>query len=93
MFIVYGVDLTNTKRASSFFAQLKERISLEASNIAEKIELDKLPTFMLVGEDIDVTHTIISIIHGDIGVDELEHKLLEQYELLINLSSSIWDAT
>ncbi|XP_070070795.1 FAS-associated factor 1-like [Drosophila takahashii] len=85
-FIVYGVDLTKKTPAVEFFGRLKSLISLEASSMAEGIVLDKLPAFMLVSQDIGDTHPLVSVIHGDVGVDELEHELLEQFELRINLA-------
>ncbi|XP_017109015.2 FAS-associated factor 1-like [Drosophila bipectinata] len=86
LFIVYGWDLTKeTKGESHFFNELKDVISPNACTTAENMCLDKLPAFLMVRKEVATKRTFISVVHGDLGVEELQTRLLEQYELLTGL--------
>lgn len=85
LFIVYGWDLTQESKGSYFFRQLQSVISPKAAKAAEDMCLDKLPAFMLVSKEAAGNRAYLSVVHGDVGVDELQMRLQEQYDLMIAL--------
>ncbi|EDV40593.1 uncharacterized protein Dana_GF23849 [Drosophila ananassae] len=85
LFIVYGWDLTKESKGSYFFRQLESVISPKAAQAAEDMCLDKLPAFMFVSKEAEGNRANLSVLHGDVGVDELRTRLQEQYDLMIGL--------
>ncbi|KAH8283575.1 hypothetical protein KR018_007660, partial [Drosophila ironensis] len=82
-FVLYGWDLTYESNKDMFLSSLTACISSNASLQARNIRLDKLPAIMLVGKSRELGSScqVLSVIHGNIGVDDLLTRLIETCEM------------
>ncbi|XP_016968217.1 FAS-associated factor 1 isoform X1 [Drosophila biarmipes] len=82
-FVLYGWDMTYESNKDMFLSSLTACISSNASLTARNIKLDKLPAIMLVGKSRQLGSNceVLSVIHGNIGLDDLLTRLIETCEM------------
>ncbi|XP_030386055.1 FAS-associated factor 1 isoform X2 [Scaptodrosophila lebanonensis] len=83
-FVLYGWDLTYESNKDMFLSSLTACIGSTASLTARNIKLDKLPAIMLIGKSRMTGRTsceVLSVIHGNIGLDDLLARLIETCEM------------
>ncbi|KAH8347984.1 hypothetical protein KR084_002913, partial [Drosophila pseudotakahashii] len=82
-FVLYGWDMTYESNKDMFLSSLTACISSNASLTARNIKLDKLPAIMLVGKSRQLGSNceVLSVIHGNIGLDDLLTRLIETSEM------------
>ncbi|XP_017835852.1 FAS-associated factor 1 isoform X2 [Drosophila busckii] len=79
-FVLYGWDMTYESNKDMFLSSLTACINSNASLTARNIKLDKLPAIMLVGKSRLMgrqTCEVLSVIHGNIGLGDLQSRLIE----------------
>ncbi|XP_023307578.2 FAS-associated factor 1 [Lucilia cuprina] len=83
-FIVYGWDLTHESNKHLFLSSVTGCISNTASMTVRNISIDKLPSILVIGKSRLSGRTsceILSVIHGNVGLDDLLSRLLESVEM------------
>ncbi|XP_043645674.1 FAS-associated factor 1 isoform X2 [Drosophila teissieri] len=82
-FVLFGWDMTYESNKDMFLSSLTACISSNASLTARNIKLDKLPAIMLVGKSRQLGSNceVLSVIHGNIGLDDLLTRLIETCEM------------
>ncbi|EDW48065.1 GM20096 [Drosophila sechellia] len=82
-FVLYGWDMAYESNKDMFLSSLTACVSSNASLTARNIKLDKLPAIMLVGKSRQLGSNceVLSVIHGNIGLDDLLSRLIETCEM------------
>uniref|UniRef100_A0A1B0FPV9 UBX domain-containing protein n=1 Tax=Glossina morsitans morsitans TaxID=37546 RepID=A0A1B0FPV9_GLOMM len=83
-FIVYGWDLTHESNKHLLLSSVTGCISNTASLTVRNISIDKLPSILIIGKSRLSGRTsceVLSVIHGNVGLDDLMSRLLESVEM------------
>lgn len=78
-FLLYGWDLTFESNKNLFLSSLNAFVGPSASISVRNIPVDKLPAIMIIGK-YRSSMDVISVINGNIGVDDLLSRLMEAAE-------------
>lgn len=79
-FILYGWDLTYESNKNLFLSSISACVSVTASITVRNIPVDRLPAILIIAKTRS-TCEVLSVIHGNVGVDDLLSRLMETVEL------------
>ena len=79
-FVLYGWDLTYESNKNLLFSSLSACAGMTASLAARNIPLMRLPAILVIGKSRS-TCEVLSVIHGNVSVDELLNKLMDTLKL------------
>ncbi|XP_063697658.1 FAS-associated factor 1 isoform X2 [Culicoides brevitarsis] len=78
-FVVYGWDLTNEHNKNLFLTSISICVNQAAASTVRSIPTEHMPTILLVAKNRSQCE-IFSVIHGNIGLDDLYSSLIEARE-------------
>lgn len=78
-FVVYGWDLTDEHNKNLFLTSISICVNQSAATTVRSIPTEHMPTILLVAK-IRSQCEIFSVIHGNIGLDDLYSSLIEARE-------------
>lgn len=83
-FILYGWDLTFDSNKNLLLSSVSACVGNTASMTVRNIPLDKLPAILIIGKSRlsgRSTCEVLSVIHGNVGLDDLFSRLIEAVEM------------
>ncbi|XP_055702324.1 FAS-associated factor 1 [Phlebotomus papatasi] len=79
-FILYGWDLTFESNKNMFLSAITGAIGTPASITVRNIPIDRLPAILIISKSRSNCE-VFSVIHGNVGVDDLLSQLMESIDL------------
>ncbi|GAB0092562.1 FAS-associated factor 1 [Sergentomyia squamirostris] len=79
-FILYGWDLTFESNKNMFLSAITAAIGTPASLTVRNIPIDRLPAILIISKSRSNCE-VFSVIHGNVGVDDLLSQLMESIDL------------
>lgn len=79
-FILYGWDLTNDSNKNLFLSSLSACAGSTALITVRNTPVVRLPAILIIGKSRSVCE-VLSVIYGNVGVDELLNKLMDTMKL------------
>lgn len=79
-FILYGWDLTHESNKNLFLSSISACVGVNASMSVRNIHVDRLPAIIVIAKNRS-TCDVISVINGNVSVDDLLSRLMETVEL------------
>ncbi|XP_055920273.1 FAS-associated factor 1 isoform X2 [Eupeodes corollae] len=83
-FVLYGWDLTFDSNKNLLLSSVSACVGNTASLTVRNIPLDKLPAILIIGKSRlsgRSTCEVLSVIHGNVGLDDLFSRLIEAVEM------------
>ncbi|XP_055385315.1 FAS-associated factor 1 [Condylostylus longicornis] len=79
-FILYGWDLTHESNKNLFLSSISACVGVTASITVRNIPVDRLPAIIIIAKSRS-TCEVLSVINGNVGVDDLLSRLMETVEM------------
>lgn len=79
-FILFGWDLTHESNKNLFLSSISACVGVSASITVRNIPVDRLPAIIIIAKSRS-TCEVLSVINGNVGVDDLLSRLMETVEM------------